>query len=80
MLRCFGRNDWGQLGTGTRIGVNTPTPILGERHWERVAAGERITCAIDGNEILCWGEAQPGPIAGVGTDPAVPTRVCLPPS
>jgi hypothetical protein len=54
-VRCFGRNGWGQLGVGDSqrheglVEVTLPGPAS-----ELVAAGDQ-TCAIAGDELLCWG-------------------------
>ncbi|MCC7539792.1 MAG: hypothetical protein IT379_26455 [Deltaproteobacteria bacterium] len=77
-LRCWGNNDFGELGNGTRDAANTPLPVDGSRVWEDVSAGNDHTCAIDDGALFCWGALNGAPAAGPAADPAIPTRVCLP--
>ena len=65
-VKCWGRNDYDQLGLGDRIsrgdeagemGDNLPVIDLGtDRKATALAAGERHTCALlDDATIKCWG-------------------------
>jgi alpha-tubulin suppressor-like RCC1 family protein len=36
---CFGRNDWGQLGTGTKVSKKTPFKIPFDKEVVSVACG-----------------------------------------
>ncbi len=56
--RCWGRNDYGALGTGDRENRLTPTPISGSRKWHSIQANRLGTCGLDVNDSLfCWGRA-----------------------
>lgn len=54
---CWGMNDAGQTGIGSRVPiVQRPTAVFGGYRFLSLAAGSRHTCGIsvDG-ETLCWG-------------------------
>lgn len=56
-LWCWGNNDRGQLGDGSRNGTVVPVRVGEDQPWQVLAAGDASTCAIDGNGALaCWGE------------------------
>tara|TARA_B100001173_G_scaffold312091_1_gene331607 strand:+ start:2799 stop:4841 length:2043 start_codon:yes stop_codon:yes gene_type:complete len=57
-LKCWGSNQYGQLGDGTNTDRNSPVmvnfPVDG--HVISVTAGERHTCAlIEDGTVYCWG-------------------------
>jgi alpha-tubulin suppressor-like RCC1 family protein len=65
-LKCWGRNDWGNLGYGdtlhrgnlaNQMGENLPYVNVGAgRTVKAVAAGVHHTCALlDNNKLKCWG-------------------------
>jgi len=75
-LRCWGANDTGQLGDGTRTtalgaGVSPDLPSI-----EQFSTGYQHTCAVRQGDVYCWGRndigqlGQPDRIART-----VPTRV-----
>ncbi|MGF1466004.1 MAG: RCC1 domain-containing protein [Sandaracinaceae bacterium] len=72
-LRCWGRNDQGQLGLGDQADRVTPTPVPGLSGVEEVCAGGQHTCArlADGT-VRCWGQENEGRL-GNGQSPAVPS-------
>jgi len=61
-VKCWGRNDHGQLGDGTRIDRTTPVHVQGlEGSVAAVATGYSHTCALTtGGDVLCWGRATQG--------------------
>ncbi|AKV04407.1 BNR repeat domain protein [Labilithrix luteola] len=78
-IRCWGRNDRGQLGTGVRADELFPASVVlpGDVHAVAVAAGGNDTCAIASNgDVYCWGENGSGQvgIAG-GLDQLLPRRI-----
>ena len=83
-LRCWGRNDGGQLGDGTTESASTPVdvPLPGEP--EEVAAGERHTCARvtvgEDQQVYCWGSDIDGRLGSGRTlyyaSPPGPIQVC----
>ena len=80
-LKCWGRNEYGQLGDGTTTNRHTPTAInLGSgRTAKAVSAGAHHTCAIlDDDTIKCWGRNNDYQLGnGVGSDQHTPTSVVL---
>jgi len=55
-IRCWGHNDHGQLGDGTKI--DKPTPVFAQLSGgaKAIIAGEYHTCAITkGGAAQCWG-------------------------
>ena len=58
-MRCWGANDFGQLGNGSLTTPQPPVPVLvsGLTNAVAVAAGGVHTCALlaDGT-VRCWGD------------------------
>jgi len=56
-LRCWGDNDWGQLGRGEvgykSVPQQVAQPAGGE--WTAVGTGVAHTCATLGGAVYCWG-------------------------
>lgn len=79
-LWCWGRNTWGQLGTGAAGEEQwAPVKVGTQNSWLDVAAGANHTCGIgDGESMYCWGRASSGQL-GIdplpATDLASPTKV-----
>ena len=57
-VECWGDNEFGQLGDGTRFNQRTrPELVVGLSDATHVSAGDRQTCAVHGaGEVSCWGE------------------------
>jgi alpha-tubulin suppressor-like RCC1 family protein len=54
--RCWGRNDYGQLGDGTKISRTTPVTVSGGLTFEAVSAGRHHTCGVTSSgTAYCWG-------------------------
>jgi len=64
-IYCWGKNFYGQLGTGFTDTIS-PKPILGKYNFSAVSAGKFRTCGLDttGN-IYCWGNNDYGGL-GIG--------------
>jgi alpha-tubulin suppressor-like RCC1 family protein len=63
-VRCWGDNEYGQLGNNSVVGSNFPVTVQGlPSAVSAIAAGAWQTCAITGGVAYCWG-STPGP-AGV---------------
>lgn len=56
LVKCWGRNKYGQLGNGTVIDSRTPVSVPGVAGAKSIAAGGMSTCVIltDGS-AKCWG-------------------------
>lgn len=63
---CWGSNEHGQLGDGTRTDRAAPTPVAGDHMFTEIHPAERSTCALDdAGTPFCWGLVVSG-------DPDVP--------
>jgi alpha-tubulin suppressor-like RCC1 family protein len=66
-VQCWGDNEDGQLGDGTRKSRPTPTPVSGlARGVRAIAAGDSHTCALRDSGVACWGLNEDGEL-GDGT-------------
>jgi alpha-tubulin suppressor-like RCC1 family protein len=53
---CWGDNESGQLGDGTRTSRSVPVATLGGLTSRRVAAGQDHSCAVTSTDVAyCWG-------------------------
>jgi alpha-tubulin suppressor-like RCC1 family protein len=58
-VRCWGANNFGQLGTGNNNGSSRALEVSGLTNAVAIAAGDRHTCALAVNGIVrCWGQAS----------------------
>jgi len=75
-LWCWGRNDRGQLGDGTRTPRPVPIRIAALSGVSAVAAGDAHTCAVAGSGVFCWGADDLGQLGdGGGDDRGLPAKV-----
>ena len=66
-VSCWGRNDDGQLGDGTRTPRALATAVSGLDDAMSIAAGDRHTCAVRmGGSVVCWGADDTGQIGDGG--------------
>ena len=76
---CWGMNNFGQLGDGTRTDRLVPTLVGGgRRRFSRIDAGYLLTCGIEAQTGLayCWGSNEFGEFGdGTTTDHLEPTLV-----
>ncbi|MBI4821271.1 MAG: hypothetical protein HY791_33735 [Deltaproteobacteria bacterium] len=79
-VRCFGRNDSGQLGEGSRADRGTPTEVPEIDDALDLATGEDHTCVVRaGGQVSCFGSNSRGQL-GNGSrelDSVVPTAVSM---
>lgn len=53
---CWGRGDFGQLGSGKFTNSSVPVKVAGISRAVAVAAGEKHTCAVlEDRTVKCWG-------------------------
>jgi alpha-tubulin suppressor-like RCC1 family protein len=75
---CWGRNEVGQLGDGTRDTHFTPVAVTGGRSFASVSTGTYHTCGITrDNRLFCWGWNSYGQlgISSRAWDNPIPTEV-----
>jgi alpha-tubulin suppressor-like RCC1 family protein len=73
---CWGLNQDGQLGDGTRNTRNIPGAVSGPP-FVSITAGQRHTCGLTAAGVAyCWGDNSLGQIGdGTATSQAIPTAV-----
>ncbi len=75
---CWGRNDLGQLGSGTAVASTLPTQVQGlTTGVTAIAAGDDHACAVVGGAAKCWGFNDAGQLGdgAAGHSTNVPTQV-----
>jgi alpha-tubulin suppressor-like RCC1 family protein len=74
---CWGDNEAGQLGDGTRTARDTPVAVATDLRFASLEAGANHTCGLTaGGDAWCWGlnmAAQLG--TGATSEAEAPTRV-----
>jgi alpha-tubulin suppressor-like RCC1 family protein len=76
-VRCWGNNDFWQLGDGSKLRRTKPgPPMIGVTDVTYLGAGHDHTCVVtqDGS-VLCWGNNYKNQLGVVGENPGVPVRV-----
>lgn len=77
-VKCWGRNNYGQLGDGTTTSRGLPTDVVGlDSDVSAIAAGEFHTCALNtADGVKCWGENGSGQMGdGTTTSRLIPVDV-----
>ncbi len=66
---CWGKNDVGQLGSGTDENSNVPVYVKGINDALAISTGLDFSCAIvTGGKVVCWGLNDSGQL-GYKKDP-----------
>jgi len=77
-VKCWGRNDYGQLGDGTNTNSSTPVDVGGfSKEAIRITSGYGQTCALMTTGIVkCWGFNGNGQLGdGTNTNRRIPVDV-----
>lgn len=74
---CWGANESGQLGDGSRTDRQGPTNVRTELRFSALAAGTYHTCGLAGGGVpLCWGRNLSGQLGdGTRNDQTAPRTV-----
>lgn len=64
--RCWGANEFGQLGDGSYSNRGQGTSIRLPHRPLQISVGGTLTCALTANGIYCWGRNVDGEL-GIGT-------------
>lgn len=66
---CWGSNDEGEVGDGTRVDVQLPTLLGGLDDVREIGTGAAFSCARRGNgTVWCWGTDYAGQLGTGGTE------------
>jgi len=75
-VRCWGRNDYGQLGNNSYMDSGIPVLVSGlDFSVQSISAGNYHTCAISNGALWCWGNNYEGE---VGVDFGSNIRISTP--
>lgn len=76
-VRCWGKNEFGQLGDGTTVDRAEPTRIEALPVVVQIAAGDEHTCAtLFDRTVRCWGKNASGQLGDGTREPrATPVAV-----
>jgi alpha-tubulin suppressor-like RCC1 family protein len=73
VARCWGRDDYGQLGNGSQLDQYQPQQLIlpGSRGFSITTfalSGSMHACALVDNAIFCWGGGSAGQLGATGTN------------
>jgi alpha-tubulin suppressor-like RCC1 family protein len=76
-IKCWGHNDYGQLGSNSFSSSTTPVVVVGLSDATSVATGQDHTCAVrTGGGVRCWGSNEYGRLGdGTSNDSSLPVTV-----
>ena len=77
LVRCWGGNTFGQLGTASTVGYPLPYAVTGVSGAVGISAGKDHTCVlVSGGKIKCWGHNDHGQLGnGTYANSSVPVTV-----
>jgi len=76
-VKCWGLNDYGQLGDGSTVDSSVPVDVVGINDAKSISGGYWHTCALlSSGAVKCWGSGLHGELGnGSNTDSSVPVDV-----
>ena len=76
-VQCWGKNDHGQLGDGTKTDSSIPVTVSGINNAVSVATGQNHSCAVLATGYVnCWGANNQGQLGDTtNTESTSPVRV-----
>ncbi|NBW83061.1 hypothetical protein EBR21_15030, partial [bacterium] len=76
-VRCWGNNEYGQLGDGTFLQRTTPTPVVGLIGVNSLHFGLSHVCALkEDKTVSCWGDNSNSQLGdGTNVSRPLPTKV-----
>jgi len=70
-VKCWGNNQFGQLGNGTQAASNVPVDVSGlATGVTHIAANRGHACAVKAGAAVCWGENASGQLGNGTTAPS----------
>lgn len=75
-IQCWGQNNYGELGDGTKEETELPVTVVGLSGVSMISAGGYKTCAVlkSSGEVRCWGSNHRGQLGnGSKTSPQIST-------
>jgi alpha-tubulin suppressor-like RCC1 family protein len=68
-IRCWGANQYGQLGDGTTTTHSLPTAINTSKNYSDLSVGYVHTCAVEdlSGQLYCWGRNESGQLGDYTT-------------
>jgi alpha-tubulin suppressor-like RCC1 family protein len=77
-VRCWGRNDFGQLGNGSTTDSLVTVAVSGLSGVTQISAGSQHTCAVlESGEARCWGRNDFGQLGTGSASDSSPTPVAV---
>lgn len=68
-VRCWGKNDKGQIGDGSTLDANEPASVIGVSGVVQIVAGARFTCGrLRSRTVTCWGDNSQHQLVNGTTD------------
>lgn len=79
-IKCWGSNEFGQLGNGTTTTSAKPVSVIGlSRPASELSVGGYHSCArLDNNQVYCWGRGSKGQLGNGDNETSATAKPVLP--